>query len=397
MWYEGLLGLTAWQTVLATLILTQITIVSVTVYLHRHSAHNSVDLHPALAHFFRFWLWLTTGMITKEWTAVHRKHHAKCETEEDPHSPVKKGLKTVFWSGAELYKAGATEETLKRYGQRTPEDWLERNLYAPYNWIGITVMAVIDLLLFGAKGITVWAVQMMWIPFFAAGVINGIAHFFGYRNFECTDNARNISPWGFFIGGEELHNNHHTYPHSPKLSVKPWEFDIGWMWIKIFEFLRLAKAKPVGPIAHQVPGKALLDVDTLMAIANNRFQVMVQYRKKVLAPLLNERKLQLPPEERTLLQKVRKLMYREESLIHPQEHHRLQEVLAKHETLQMIYQKSKELQAIWKRQPGMQYQDKVAALREWCHQAEQSGVRHLEEFAAWLKSFSLVPAPAVAR
>ncbi|WP_020407076.1 DesA family fatty acid desaturase [Hahella ganghwensis] len=397
MWYEGLLQLSAWQIVVVTLVLTQITIVSVTVYLHRHSAHNSVDLHPALAHFFRFWLWLTTGMVTKEWTAIHRKHHAKCETAEDPHSPVQKGFNTVMWRGAELYREAATPETLERYGQRCPEDWLEHNVYMK-NWLGISIMAVIDLLLFGVLGITVWAVQMIWIPFFAAGVINGIGHHWGYRNFECTDNARNLVPWGLIIGGEELHNNHHTYPNSPKLSVKKWEFDIGWFWIKLFEFFRLAKPKRVGPIAHQVPGKAMLDLDTLMAIANNRFQVMVQYRKRVLQPILKEQqKAQNCKSESSMLKRVKKLMYREESLIAPGEKEQLEAVLEKHEMLKVIYEKSKELQALWRRQPGIRYQDKLHELIEWCHQAEQSGVKSLEEFSAWLKTFSLAPAPAMAR
>jgi stearoyl-CoA desaturase (Delta-9 desaturase) len=389
MWYEGLLQLSAWQVVVATILLTQTTIVSVTVYLHRHSAHNSIDIHPLLAHFFRFWLWLTTGMRTQEWTAIHRKHHAKCETAEDPHSPVVKGLATVLWQGAELYQIAGTPETLKRYGQRCPQDWLERNLYARYNSVGLAVMAVIDLLLFGLSGITVWAVQMIWIPLFAAGVINGLGHYWGYRNFECADNARNLTPLAIFIGGEELHNNHHTYPNSPKLSVKPWEFDIGWGWIRVFQCLGLVRPKQVGPVVQRVPGKDKLDVDTLMAIVNNRFQIMVQYRKRVLQPILKEQAERLSRQEFGIIKRARKLMYREQSLIAPDDKVRLQEILGRHEILRLIHQKSLELQELWRRQPGVKYQDKLNSLAEWCRQAEQSGVQALEDFASWLRTFTL--------
>ena len=228
MWYNGLLDLSAWQLLAVTLLITHVTIVSVTVYLHRYSAHRALELHPALKHFFRFWLWLTTAQNTREWTAIHRKHHAKCETVDDPHSPVIKGLRTVLLTGAELYRAEAENpETLRIYGKNCPEDWVERNVYSRFPVGGIAIMAVIDLALFGVLGMTVWAVQMMWIPVWAAGVVNGLGHAIGYRNFECRDAATNLSPWGIIIGGEELHNNHHTYPNSAKLSVKPWEFDMG--------------------------------------------------------------------------------------------------------------------------------------------------------------------------
>ncbi|HBI78974.1 MAG TPA: acyl-CoA desaturase, partial [Marinobacter adhaerens] len=243
MWFNGLLDLSVMQLILVTLGMTHVTIVSVTLYLHRHSAHNSLDLHPALKHFFRFWLWLTTAQNTKEWTAIHRKHHAKCETEEDPHSPVVLGIRKVLFQGAELYAESATPETLERYGQRTPEDWVERNVYSRYKMLGIALMAVINLALFGVHGIWIWAVQMMWIPVWAAGVVNGIGHWMGYRNYECADNARNISPLGLLIGGEELHNNHHTYPNSSKLSRRWFEVDIGWGYIRLFQLFGLAKPK----------------------------------------------------------------------------------------------------------------------------------------------------------
>ncbi len=393
MWYEGLLALSPWQILVVTLVLTHITIVGVTVYLHRHSAHNAVDLHPIPAHFFRFWLWLTTGMVTKEWTAIHRKHHAKCETAEDPHSPVVLGLSPVLWEGAELYREACTAEIAERYGHRTPNDWIERNLYSKHRSLGLFLMAAIDLLLFGVLGVTVWAVQMIWIPLFAAGVINGIGHFWGYRNFECPDNARNVLPWGILIGGEELHNNHHTYPNSAKLSAKAWEFDIGWFWIRTLSLLGLAKVKSKGPIAHRVPGKSWLDADTVMAIANNRFRIMADYRKRVLLPVLKQEKAQAAANGKlSHYRRAKKLLAREVALLKQAERQRVEAMLENSATIRLIYEKSQELQAIWKRSPGVQYQDKLHALGEWCKQAETSGIQYLEEFAAMLKSYSLKPA-----
>ncbi|MGD8593773.1 MAG: fatty acid desaturase, partial [Gammaproteobacteria bacterium] len=246
---NGLLDLSVWEIIVAALVLTHITIAAVTIFLHRHQAHRALDLHPVVSHFFRFWLWLTTGMRTIEWVAVHRKHHVKCETEEDPHSPQIFGIRKVLWRGAELYgKETDKPETMEKYGKGTPNDWIERNLYAPWQNYGLGLMFLIDILLFGAAGITVWAVQMIWIPFWAAGVINGIGHYWGYRNYECKDASRNIVPWAIVIGGEELHNNHHTYPTSAKLSSKWWEFDIGWLYIRLLETAGLAKVNTVPPV-----------------------------------------------------------------------------------------------------------------------------------------------------
>ncbi|MFE8070166.1 fatty acid desaturase [Marinobacteraceae bacterium S3BR75-40.1] len=392
MWFEGLLDLSWWQLILAAFILTHITIVSVTLYLHRHSAHNALDLHPALAHFFRFWLWLTTAMLTKEWTAIHRKHHAFCETEEDPHSPVQLGVGKVLREGAELYRSAATEETLKRYGQRTPEDWVERNLYSRYRYGGITLMAILNLALFGVNGIWIWALQMMWIPVWAAGVINGIGHHMGYRNYECADNARNIVPWGLLIGGEELHNNHHTFPNSAKLSRRWWEVDLGWGYIRLFQLFGLAKPKGVKPIAHRVPGKQDVDSETIQAIANARFHLMRLYRKKVLEPVLRQQRDTIEKHEWSLYRRARKLLFREESLIKPEEKQHLETVLERNRMVRVIYEKSHELQGIWQRRGGMRQQDKIQALLEWCRQAEESGIRYLEEFAQVLRSYSLRPA-----
>lgn len=391
MWFNGLLDLSVMQLILVTLGMTHVTIVSVTLYLHRHSAHNSLDLHPALKHFFRFWLWLTTAQNTKEWTAIHRKHHAKCETEEDPHSPVVLGIRKVLFQGAELYAESATPETLERYGQRTPEDWIERNVYSRYKALGIALMAIINLALFGVNGIWIWAVQMMWIPVWAAGVVNGIGHWMGYRNYECADNARNISPLGFLIGGEELHNNHHTYPNSSKLSRRWFEVDIGWGYIRLFQLFGLAKPKGYRPIAHHVPGKLDVDVETVQAIANNRFDIMRQYRKRVMEPVLRQQKSLMDDEIRPRYRKLKQLLSREITLIHPKEKETLESVLERNAVLRQIYEKSHELQALW-RQRGLKPQDKLNALMAWCREAEASGIRYLEEFAEHLRAYSLRPA-----
>ena len=391
MWYNGLLDLSVMQLVLVTLMLTHITIVSVTLYLHRHSAHNSLDLHPVLAHFFRFWIWLTTATNTKQWTAIHRKHHAKCETEDDPHSPVVLGIRKVLLQGAELYVEAGTEETLQRYGQRTPEDWVEHNVYSRYQMLGIGLMAVIDLMLFGVNGVWIWAVQMMWIPVWAAGVVNGMGHFMGYRNFECADNARNIWPLGILIGGEELHNNHHTYPNSSKLSRRWYEVDIGWGYIRLFELFGLAKPKGYRPIAHYVPGKQEVDVETVQAIANNRFDIMRQYRKRVMEPVLRQQKALMDDEIRPRYRKIKRLLSREVTLIGPAEKVHLETALESNQALRQIYQMSHDLQALWSRR-GIKPQEKLQALMQWCREAEASGIRYLEDFAVDLRAYSLRPA-----
>jgi len=394
MWYNGLLDLSAWQLVGITLLMTHVTIVSVTVYLHRYSAHRALELNGALKHFFRFWLWLTTAQNTREWTAVHRKHHAKCETPDDPHSPVYKGLGTVLRKGAELYREEARNpETLRIYGKNCPDDWIERNLYSRYKLGGIVLMAVIDLLLFGTAGITIWAVQMMWIPFWAAGVVNGLGHALGYRNFECRDAATNLVPWGIVIGGEELHNNHHTYPNSAKLSVKRWEFDMGWAWIRLFCLLRLAKVQRVAPIAHRVAGKASLDMDTAMAILNNRFQIMAQYRKLVIGPLVKQELARVDASVRHHFRRAKRLLSRETSLLEDRHHVRIESMLAHSQALKTIYEKRLALQQIWARTSANGH-DMLAAMKDWIHEAETSGIHALRDFAAQLKTYSLRPSGA---
>ncbi|MBA1243243.1 delta-9 fatty acid desaturase DesA [Pseudomonas japonica] len=394
MWYNGFLNLTAWQVVGATLLMTHITIVGVTVYLHRYSAHRSLELNSGLKHFFRFWLWLTTGQNTREWTAIHRKHHAKCETAEDPHSPVVKGLGTVLRTGAELYRAEANNpETLRIYGKNCPDDWIERNLYSRFTMGGIALMAVIDLALFGVIGITVWAVQMVWIPFWAAGVVNGLGHAVGYRNFECRDAATNLVPWGIIIGGEELHNNHHTYPNSAKLSVRKWEFDMGWLWIRVFSALRLARVNRVAPVAHRIPGKGSMDMDTAMAILNNRFQIMAQYRKHVIGPLVKQELARVDHSLRYRLRRAKRLLSREPSLLNERHHDRINRMLETSQALKVIYEKKLALQQIWTRTSANGH-DMLAAMKEWVHEAEASGIQSLRDFADSLKTYSLRPAAA---
>ena len=391
MWYNGILNWSAWQLLAATLVLTHITIVSVTVYLHRYSAHRSLELHPALKHFFRFWLWLTTSMNTREWTAIHRKHHAKCETPDDPHSPVHKGLLTVLRKGAELYMEEAkNEETLRIYGKNCPDDWIERNLYQRFPLAGVTLMALIDIALFGVLGITVWAVQMLWIPVLAAGVINGLGHAVGYRNFECRDAATNLLPWGILIGGEELHNNHHTYPNSAKLSVKKWEFDMGWMWIRLFSLLGLAEVRRTAPIAHKIRGKQTLDMDTAMAILNNRFQIMAQYRKHVIKPLVRSEIARLDDSMHHLFRRAKRLLSRETSLLDDRHQARIQAMLDHSQALKLIYEKRLALQQIWGRTSANSH-EMLQALKDWCHQAEESGIKALQDFAWHLRSYSLRP------
>ncbi len=384
---HGLLNWPVWSLVVFTLAVTHVTIVSVTVYLHRYSAHRSLDLHPALQHFFRFWLWLTTGMVTREWTAVHRKHHAKCETDEDPHSPVSKGLGEIFWKGVEAYKeAGADQETLDRYGKGCPQDWIERNVYR-YNTVGVILMMFIDVALFGALGLTVWAVQMLWIPVTAAGIINGIGHWWGYRNFECPDAARNILPWGIIIGGEELHNNHHTYPNSAKLSVKPFEFDLGWAWIQLCAKLGLAKVISTGPVVERIPDKQALDKDAAWALLNDRFRVMARYAEEVVQPVLEEEYAKADAATRKLFKRTQKLLCREVTLLDARGQERIQAAIAASTKLAVIYDAHKALQEIWAKRGG-NMEEVVSELIEWCKDAEASGMEALNDFAETLKSYA---------
>lgn len=384
---HGLLAPSIGALVLITLAMTHATIVSVTVYLHRYSAHRALELSPVLKHFFRLWLWLSTGQNTLEWTAIHRKHHAKCETEDDPHSPQVKGIKKVLREGAELYREEAENpETLKKYGAGCPDDWIERNVYSRFPMGGVAIMAVIDLLLFGVYGITIWAVQMMWIPVFAAGVINGIGHYWGYRNFECADASRNISPWGILIGGEELHNNHHTYPNSAKLSVRRFEFDAGWAWIRLFEMLGLAKVRKVAPkpvIDRDAKG---IDLEALRGVMQHRFQVMANYRKTVIVPVFKQEQERACEATRDLYARAKALFHKDLSLIQPKQQERLSSLTQSNETLDAIYQFRLRLQDIWS-QTSRNSAEMVEALEQWYHDARESGIAALQDFADQLARY----------
>ncbi len=388
---DGLLDLPAWALVLVTLVLTHITIVAVTVFLHRAQAHRALELHPAVSHFFRFWLWLTTGMVTREWVAIHRKHHARCETPEDPHSPQVMGIRKVLWQGAELYRVeSANEETLARYGHGVPDDWIERRLYTRHSNLGITLMLLIDLALFGVAGLTVWAVQLVWIPFWAAGVINGIGHFWGYRSYSPEDASRNISPWGIIIGGEELHNNHHAFPSSARLSSKWWELDIGWGYIRALQALGLARVKKVAPTPRRVPGKQVVDLDTLRAVVVNRLHVMSDFASTVMVPVLREELRNAGASHRRFLKRARGVLLREEARLAPQERDHLHDVLESAPALRTVCEYRAQLQAIWSRTTAS-HDKLLVALQEWCTRAEASGIQALQDFARGLRSYSLQP------
>jgi stearoyl-CoA desaturase (delta-9 desaturase) len=332
---DGLFNLSTWGYVGVTLLITHITIAAVTIFLHRNQAHNALTLHPVISHFFRFWIWFTTAMVTREWVAVHRKHHAKCETAEDPHSPQTRGLKKVLLQGAELYRSEAdNSETVEKYGQGTPDDWIERHLYSRYPYLGVALLLVLDVLMFGVIGITIFAIQMIWIPIWAAGVINGVGHFWGYRNFESSDASRNIVPWGIFIGGEELHNNHHSYAGSARLSNKWWEFDIGWFYIRILEILGLAKVKKVAPRAVRLVDKQTIDMDTVRAVIRNRFHILKLYGRKVTKPVLKQQLPNLEPTYRRFLRRAGKFLTREDIALDSHSRQRLDEILSHSQSLE---------------------------------------------------------------
>ena len=388
----GLLNLSFWGYVIAALIVTQITIAGVTIYLHRCQAHRALTLHPMVSHFFRLWLWLTTGMVTSEWVAIHRKHHASTEREGDPHSPVVLGIKRVLWQGVELYReASKDQEMVEKYAHGTPDDWIERNVYKRFSARGIIITLFIDLLLFGIPGVSIWGLQMLWIPFWAAGVINGLAHYWGYRNFESEDASTNIIPWGFWIGGEELHNNHHTFASSAKFSVKWWEFDIGWFYIKCLSFLGLAKVKKLPPRLTKNELKLQVDLETVRAVVANRFQVMSQYYKRVVQPMIKREKQQLlthdnNARDKALLHRAGILLRRREALLSPQSVSRLEALLGRFDELRVVYDFKQSLQQIWLKTATSQ-KELIEALQDWCKQAEASGIEVLRQFSEQLKCY----------
>ncbi|MDN4057446.1 fatty acid desaturase [Massilia sp. YIM B02769] len=386
----GLIGLSAWEVVIYTLVVTHITIAGVTIYLHRHQAHRALELHAIPSHFFRFWLWMTTGQVTKEWAAIHRKHHAKCDTEEDPHSPQTRGIKKVLLEGAELYRAESkNKETLEKYGHGTPDDWIERNVYTPYSWAGVSALLVINFVLFGVIGISIWAIQMLWIPITAAGIINGLGHWWGYRNYDCNDAATNIFPWGILIGGEELHNNHHTYATSAKLSSKWYEVDLGWAYIRAMEMLGLAKVKKVAPKPKLAKDKVVADLETLQSVITNRYDVMAKYAKSVKHAFREEfehlkHKAEL---EARFLKSSRKLLQREPGKLEVSQKAQLIELFKHSKALETMHQMRVELGAIWERSHSTRDQ-LLQQLQDWCARAEASGIKSLQDFSLRLRSYA---------
>ncbi len=393
----GLLQAAWWQIVIFTLVMTHVTIVAVTIFLHRSQAHRGLDLHPAVMHFFRFWLWLTTGMVTKEWVAIHRKHHAKCEREGDPHSPMMFGIWKVLFRGAELYRSESkNKETLAKYGHGTPNDWIERNVYSRFSVRGILLMLAIAVALFGALGVTGWAVQMAWIPFWAAGVVNGIGHFWGYRNFASPDTSTNLVPWGIVIGGEELHNNHHAYGTSAKFSSKWYEFDIGWAYITVLRTLGLAKVKKVAPkLKLESSGKPVMDLATLQGVITHRYEIMARYGD-ILKVAAREELARLKSTGKedangswSSLNRVRRWVHRNDDALQPAQRAEVDQALAMapDTSLTTLVSMRRELGRLWESSSASSEQ-LLADLQAWCHRAQQSGIASLEQFAVRLRRYA---------
>ena len=388
--FSGFFELPWWGYILVALGLTHVTIAAVTIYLHRCQAHRALELHPLVSHFFRFWLWLTTGMVTKEWAAIHRKHHAKCETADDPHSPQVYGINRVLWFGVFLYvKESYNKETLERYGHGTPDDWIERNVYSRFATTGVTLLLAADMFFFGVlPGALIWATQIAWIPFWAAGVINGVGHFFGYRNYDVADASTNIVPWGILIGGEELHNNHHAFAASAKLSSKWYEFDIGWLYIRLLQVLGLATVKKVAPRPRFTAAKPVVDFEVLHAVIANRYDVLSRYAKSLRRTYREEldRLRRWSPGDAELLRSLRRVLLRGQALAGA-EGGKLAEALKKSRALETAIAMRRELTAIWERSTASKEQ-LLRQLQDWCHRAETSGVAPLAEFSRRLRSYA---------
>ena len=384
----GVFDMPWWGYVIYTLAVTHVTIAGVTIYLHRCQSHRALDLHPAVSHFFRFWLWLTTGMVTKAWAAIHRKHHARVETVEDPHSPQIYGINKVLWEGAELYRKEArVQETLDKYGSGTPDDWIERNLYAPHDRVGISILFVVNFALFGFIGISIWAVQMAWIPFLAAGVINGIGHYWGYRTFQPEDTSTNIVPWGILIGGEELHNNHHAYPSSARFSIRWYEFDLGWQYIRALARLRLAQVKKEAPELKLDTAKTRCDLATVQAVITHRYEVLAKYAKSLrhtCAEEIHDLRLRAV---RVDVAAIKRMLHRDAKLVPATERVKVDDALSKSKVLATIYTMRQELAALWQRSNASTEQ-LVRHLEDWCVRAEASGITRLQEFSRRLRRYA---------
>ena len=386
--FTGVWDLPWWGYVLYALAVTHITIAAVTIFLHRCQAHRALDLHPVVSHFFRFWLWLTTGMVTKNWTAIHRKHHARCETAEDPHSPQIEGISKVLWEGAELYRREArNQETRDKYGRGTPDDWLEQHVYSKHDRIGIGSMLVINFVLFGFVGISIWAIQMAWIPFFAAGVINGIGHYWGYRTFQPEDASTNVVPWGIVIGGEELHNNHHAYPSSARFSIRWFEFDIGWIYIRAMESLGLAQVKKVAPKVRLDAAKTRCDLDTVQAVITHRYEVIAKYAHSLRQTCADEIHSLRARAVSVDWAAVKRTLHFGADALPASERARVDEALDKSKVLSTVCSMRQELATLWQRSNASKEQ-LVRQLEDWCARAEASGIIPLQEFSRRLRCYA---------
>ncbi|WP_313460436.1 fatty acid desaturase [Stenotrophomonas sp.] len=386
----GVVGLGWWGMALVLLVFTQLTIFAVTLYLHRSQAHRGVDFHPVISHFFRFWVWLTTSMITKEWVAIHRKHHAKVETEEDPHSPVTKGISTVFWRGVELYREARTlRADIDQYGRGAPDDWIERHLYTPHANLGPAVLFFVNLVLFGLPGVALWAIQMAWIPFWAAGVVNGLGHWWGYRNFESADTSTNLTPWAFWIGGEELHNNHHAFPSSARFSMRRWEFDIGWAAIRALQAVKLAKVLRVAPSMDVRANIAVPDAETLKALLSHRFQAMTDYQRNVFVPALREEAAFAGAKLRKLLpRRMRRGLVNDGRWLKPACRAELNSWVEQRPRIRVLVEHRARLSALLEARSN-DAAERLKALQAWCQDAEASGIAALQAYAARLKGYAL--------
>jgi stearoyl-CoA desaturase (Delta-9 desaturase) len=384
----GLLRLNWFELIVTSLAMTHVTIASVTIFLHRSQAHRALDLHPIPSHFFRLWLWLSTGMQTRDWVAIHRKHHAKCETAEDPHSPQVKGLRAVLWRGAELYIAEKSNpETISRYSHGTPNDWLERHVYSRWTWQGCGVMLIADVLLFGVGGLAVWGVQMVWIPFFAAGVINGIGHFWGYRNFDHPDCSHNIVPWGLLIGGEELHNNHHTYPTSAKLSTQWYEFDLGWGYIRALQWLGLAKVLRVAPVPRTSGARHAIDLETLQAVVSNRYDLLARYARATRKAFRDElARLRLSAPDYDRFAGLKKWVTRRSAAVPEAQQKTLAELMGRSGVIKTLIEMRDELSVTWQ-QAASSRDEMLSHLQRWIARAEASGIAALQEAAVRIRSY----------
>ena len=393
-YYYGILGLGFWGYVIVGMIGVHITLIAITLYHHREQAHRSVDLHPVLRHFFRFWLWMNTGVITKQWVAVHRKHHAMCERDGDPHSPQLVGLKTVLLQGAELYRKEARNpETVEKYGRGTPDDWVERHVYSRWPNLGIGLLFFVVVFLFGLPGIAVYGIQLITMPLLAAGIINGLSHARGYRNFETDDASTNLWPLAVFVAGEELHNNHHAFPSSARFSQHPWEVDLGWLHLRLFAALGLARIRRVAPKPELVEEASSPDIEALRSILINRMHVLRHYRKSVTFPVLRGEIRQYKGKAKAPVRRAKRWLTRHPSLLDNQSKERLAELMEKYPSLKTVMEYRNELKALWET-TDLSNERLLAELVEWCSRAEASGIKALEDFAAYLKSFR--PSPRLA-